>query len=81
MAAANGPSTKNEHCSPAASMHIFRSKSKIGRRAGFFFAKRGVYLVSQVVFRQGEGLFLHKGGNIAIKGPFFFACVRTLKGE
>ena len=45
---------KNEQCSPAERMQIFRRKSK--KVTWAFFYKKGVYFGSKVLFCQGETL-------------------------
>ena len=66
----DGPTTKNEQCSPAARMQIFGSKSKKGSRG--VFLQGGVFIWhAWRYFSQGKGLFLQQGRKIAIKWLLF----------
>ena len=66
----DGPTTKNEQCSPAARMQIFRSKSKKGRR-GNFFQKEGCLFGKLGSFSSRQGIFFQQGLKIVQKGPLF----------
>ena len=65
-----GPTTKNEQCSPAARMQIFRSKSKKGRR-GNLSLKKGCLSGKQGSFSSGQGTFLATRAKNCPKGPLF----------
>ena len=75
----NCPAAKNEQCSRAIKMPIFRSKSKKGRRCVFleggvlFFGKQGAFLSRCFSCNRSEKL--HK------KGPYLRMCTNPKAGS
>ena len=76
----DGPTTKNEQCSPAKRMQIFGSQSK--KREDGRFLQGGVFIWhAWRYFSQGKGLFLQQGWKIAIKWPLFAHVYEPLKAR
>ena len=76
----DGPTTKNEPCSPAARMQIFGSQSKKVWRG--VFLQGGVFIWhAWRYFSEGKGLFLQQGRKIAIKWPLFAHVYEPLRKE
>ena len=69
----NGPTTKNEQCSPAARMQFFGSKSKKGRR-GFSLQGGDIFWQSRSFFAKVRHFSCNKGKKLQWKGPYLRMC-------
>ena len=68
---------KNEQCSPAARMHIFRSESNIKKAT--YLSRRESFLSSKETYLSSREIYLSGGKNIVEKRRLIFSCVRGLR--